>query len=508
MKKLFISIQSGRTMTEMLGVLFIIGLLSLAVLFGFTYAVDNYHANETVNEIRSRASDVMYNALHHGKMAASSEWKSTAHHDKPLSYDLTLAAFDDQGQKRQPFSITISEISKPVCEKMLDLGFTMPYKIDINGVAYNDNSTDVCIKPLNQMTYFFILDAALAGIADKDDGQECEHNYECKSGACMDEKCVECSGNWDCENSVCDMTQHKCVECLNNSDCSKGICDNNVCMSCEETRCAAGFVCNPQNGRCVVCIADADCPDDEVCNTAIPACVKCIDDEDCPGQEVCDTSIPKCVACVDDDDCPGAFVCDKSVPECVECLIDDDCSGDLLCDTAQKKCVECFTNDDCPYNEKGYCNLTNNRCEVCAGRCTKLSICPQYNVEPPTFTFCGESMPAGRSVAAYVFNSTGTKPSLGTAYLAPTDSFEKLEFPGLPVGTGLNFVFVVNDAGNAAFPSNSSVHFNVVDNIANSNAHFAATAVCKLEENPDNINDGPATTITADFISNCTISYK
>lgn len=507
MKRLFNSIQSGKTMTEMLAVLFIIGILSLAILTGFTYAMEKYHANETVEEIRGRASDVIYNSLHHGKMTASSDWKSTAHNDKPVSYDLSMSEIDYLGEKRQPFSVTVEDISRPVCEKMLDMGFAMPYKIEVNDALYADNSAHVCLKSGNKMAYYFIMDASAAGIADKDDGQECEHNYECKSGACVDETCVECSGNWDCENGVCDLSINKCVDCLTDSDCSKGKCENNVCSTCEETGCAAGFVCDPQNGRCVVCISDDDCPGDDVCNTAIPACVKCIDDDDCTGNEVCDTSIPKCVACVDDDDCPGSWVCDKSIPQCVECLKNDDCEGNMLCDTDQKKCVECFSNADCPYNEKGYCNLENNTCEVCAGRCAKLSICPQYGIEPPTFTLCGDSQPAGRSLAVYVYNASGMKPSMGTTYFATSDAFDKIEFPGLPVGTGMTFVFVANDEGNNIFPSASAMHYEVANAIANSNIHFAATAICKLDYTPKD-DEGPVFVITADFLSDCTLNYN
>ena len=45
-------------MIEMLGVLVIVGVLSIAALFGFTYAMNKYKANETIHDVMLRASNV------------------------------------------------------------------------------------------------------------------------------------------------------------------------------------------------------------------------------------------------------------------------------------------------------------------------------------------------------------------------------------------------------------------------------------------------------------------
>lgn len=41
--------QSGRSMIEMLGTLAIIGILSISETMGYSYAIDKYHANATIN---------------------------------------------------------------------------------------------------------------------------------------------------------------------------------------------------------------------------------------------------------------------------------------------------------------------------------------------------------------------------------------------------------------------------------------------------------------------------
>ena len=48
--KLSIS-QSGRSMVEMLGVLAIVGVLSIGGIMGYSYAMDKYRANETINDL-------------------------------------------------------------------------------------------------------------------------------------------------------------------------------------------------------------------------------------------------------------------------------------------------------------------------------------------------------------------------------------------------------------------------------------------------------------------------
>lgn len=52
-------IQSGRSMIEMLGVLAIVGVLSVGALAGYSMAMTNYEANKTADEIRSDLIGIM-----------------------------------------------------------------------------------------------------------------------------------------------------------------------------------------------------------------------------------------------------------------------------------------------------------------------------------------------------------------------------------------------------------------------------------------------------------------
>ena len=53
-----VSPSSGRTLLEMLGVLAIVGILSIAALVGFTYAMNKHRANETIYDVMLRGTNV------------------------------------------------------------------------------------------------------------------------------------------------------------------------------------------------------------------------------------------------------------------------------------------------------------------------------------------------------------------------------------------------------------------------------------------------------------------
>ena len=50
--------EIGRSMVEMLGVLTVIGVLSIGAIQGYRYAFNKYIANETINELNIRANDI------------------------------------------------------------------------------------------------------------------------------------------------------------------------------------------------------------------------------------------------------------------------------------------------------------------------------------------------------------------------------------------------------------------------------------------------------------------
>ena len=52
--------ELGRSMVEILGVLAVVGVLSLGAIQGYRYAVNKYQANETINELNIRVNDISF----------------------------------------------------------------------------------------------------------------------------------------------------------------------------------------------------------------------------------------------------------------------------------------------------------------------------------------------------------------------------------------------------------------------------------------------------------------
>ena len=50
--------EKGRSMVEMLGVLAVIGVLSVGGIMGYRFAMDKYRVNETLNELQIRVADL------------------------------------------------------------------------------------------------------------------------------------------------------------------------------------------------------------------------------------------------------------------------------------------------------------------------------------------------------------------------------------------------------------------------------------------------------------------
>ena len=58
--------ESGRSIVEMLGTLAIVGVLSIGGITAYSYAMDRWRANETINEFKT--ASISFNALYFCKI--------------------------------------------------------------------------------------------------------------------------------------------------------------------------------------------------------------------------------------------------------------------------------------------------------------------------------------------------------------------------------------------------------------------------------------------------------
>ena len=208
--------QSGRSMVEMLGVVAIIGVLSICALTFYAYLIDKHHANILSDEILQRSLDI----------------KKQLDNRKR---NITLDKFDPQSK----------------------LGYTIDYDNVHIGIQVYDVPKRLCDMTLDQVKG--VLDSKIYSADGKTLLAECEENntlvfvFEKVKTSKRQKGCpAGTPKNADPDTCECDLTQRYWEEATNTC----------VCWSGEEI-----------NGECVKsCTTSDDCDDNEVCEEHV--CIK------------------------------------------------------------------------------------------------------------------------------------------------------------------------------------------------------------------------------------------
>ena len=159
--------EDGRSMVEMLGVLAVIGVLSIGGIQGYTYAMNKYRANNILNEL---------NIASH-QLATALLTKETAELELSLGnpYDLgrmssaeyafnygcgNRLSDEDCGIDETGYWMTISGIPDNICNHMLSTGEYMPYLAErkLNGNIIANGAT--CAEENNEITFLFNSDGS------------------------------------------------------------------------------------------------------------------------------------------------------------------------------------------------------------------------------------------------------------------------------------------------------------------------------------------------------------
>ena len=221
--------QSGRSMVEMLGVLAIIGVLSVGGIMGYSYGMDKWRANETIKDINLRRVDLL-TQQNGDKNISLDAWK-----DEKTLYPISLvfdAVSDDP-------LIQVTRVPERVCE-MIVKDMETQAAITVNTYFTLGTENGGC-EEMNDLTFYF------------GDYDVCGTEY--------------CSGN----TSVCHPDTQTCVECMDSGDCpdNKPFCNaSNVCETCPtETP-----IWDNTTQKCIGCSSNEDCSDGKVC---LPYGMKC-----------------------------------------------------------------------------------------------------------------------------------------------------------------------------------------------------------------------------------------
>ena len=121
--------ESGRSMVEILGVLAIVGVLSVGSVWGLRMALDKNTSNEITHEITQRA--VLISSLkQHGQEVTLDEFK-----DLPFTEKYNVQYNDEEGGF---FSLTLQDVPDKVVKNIENMLWDLPYDIYVNGVQIYD----------------------------------------------------------------------------------------------------------------------------------------------------------------------------------------------------------------------------------------------------------------------------------------------------------------------------------------------------------------------------------
>ena len=226
--------QSGRSMVEMLGVLAIIGVLSIGGIAGYSYGMDKYRANETTNQIMLRAIDLMTQATNNNAELSLDAWKN----------EQTQYTFGEVGSTYDGLIyLDVAGLPKNICEIVYDNMSSMAVQIDINAVRSLSNET--CGDD-NEMTFYF--EGGISGTCDPacPEGQYCDNGICFKGGVpegsnviSLDKECTsyaDCNTDWTGQCAYCHgnkcyaYSDHNGITCTIKEGNVPGQCNMGTCV--------------------------------------------------------------------------------------------------------------------------------------------------------------------------------------------------------------------------------------------------------------------------------------
>ena len=208
--------DKGRTMMEMLGTLSVVGVLSVSGIIGYSYAMDRYRANQTINDIKLRSASILIQKDRHDTVSLD-EWPEMGSVGYPIIYN----ADDD--------CIQVSNVPDDVCH-MIFRDLTSEMIIGINGKQYNEYK-NICTSS-NAMHFYvgmskdeFVPDPCPTGTAQNGLGAYAvtKENVKCyceqldmiyKNKECIIKQEEGCKNNNECNNGeYCNIPVYTGAEC-------------------------------------------------------------------------------------------------------------------------------------------------------------------------------------------------------------------------------------------------------------------------------------------------------
>ena len=342
--------ETGRSMVEMLGVLAIMGILSIGGIAGYTYAMNRLKANDIIDGVNKRAVALStYTLLGTGVSATTLDAEFA---NKIGDFPVALAAADPG------FTLTVSEITRPVCNHVLNNGVQMARTITLGTTKVWENGVKAdytCAEDGNTIVFTFAPAAGEGG-----NTPTCGYCQHVENGTCVaDVTCDnDCPGDKPMKSS-----SGTCYSC------STAYAINGVDAT-ECAKCSNRF----SNGYCVPCSYNNSMPADAT------ECAKC------PNREMNDNG--ECVPICDDgwrDNYGACWPCDQrsdfTITNATECA---KCSNRFMANDGF--CWPCGANIAAPA-DSSECAKCSNRVML-DGRCALICSDKQFRGSDGYCTYC------------------------------------------------------------------------------------------------------------------------
>ena len=289
--------QQGRSMVEMLGVLAVIGVISLGGISGYRMAMNRYQANQIANEINLMRTDAkmkaaMKAAQGTGKLMLGEPYDSghlNFGSNYAVDFDFIDIKSEDEGVTEAGYYIKISGISAGVCKPLVTLlnGMNETVALKVNEVEYSaDSSTDFCTEESNNaLEVDFSTEKIISTSGEEppeEQGDEPQDEPVCDDETCAGGEC-QADGTCKCNDENEYWTGYGCTACPEGARQEDGTCEcteeshlkGSACITCPEeapwSDAVDDCVCKDagkywtSDGKCIdnVCNSGQPCSDDE-----------------------------------------------------------------------------------------------------------------------------------------------------------------------------------------------------------------------------------------------------
>ena len=366
--------QRGRSMVEMLGVLAIIGVLSVGGVYGYGVAMKKHKANELLHQASMLATTISAQIMSDKPLGNITDFGSGSNG----TFSETVGTPNDE-----QFTLQITDVDEAVCKQLQSMNGGMVRQVEC-GTADTNGKTTATLKFNNDLT-----SKAVAGDYNDDTtGKKCtDAGYQWCGGSCKKDCCDgKCTAgqtcvSGTCMNSECKNSDCSCINIGKASDeCSA---DKPYCVVTDESdgTCVAtaeGAKCQGNPSQCSGTDAPY-CADEGFSCSKTPTNVFCYEDKDCIDLGYCISNRCHSSAvghsCDDRYDCGGdapycnatTLKCSKD-PEGAWCSIDSDCGSDYYCIDRSGSAICYSTAVGLSCNWDGHCGGDAPYCvnEVCS----------------------------------------------------------------------------------------------------------------------------------------------